>query len=543
MQCSERTGSVWKATATLERPAPLEGSLSADVCIVGGGIAGMTTAYLLGRAGRSVVVLSGSAIGGGETGQTTAHLASANDDRFYEIERLHGDRGARIAYESHAAAIDRIEAIVAEEHIDCDFRRVDGYLFRGGDEPEQLLRRELAAAHRAGFQDAELVARAPVPDFDPGPCLRFPRQGQFHPLRYIAGLSAAVRRDGGLLFSDTLVTRIAGGEAAFVETSAGARVDAKAIVIATNSPVVDRVRVHSKQVPFRTYVVGLRVPSGAIAWALYWDTLDPYHYVRLTAGMDGASDLLLVGGEDHRTGEASDVLSAEARWESLERWARARFPAAGAVELRWSGQVMEPFDAVAFIGRNPMDHPNVFIATGDSGQGMTHGTIAGMLLCELVQGRSHPWQGFYDPSRKTLRALGQYVKDNLGALKHLAEHLGGGEIRAMVDVHAGEGAILQRGGRKIAVYRTEAGMVQQRSAVCPHLGCVVHWNGAEKSWDCPCHGSRFAPTGEVLTGPAVTPLKAIGPPPGADRRAGSRRADEPRAARRSRRGGRSAAGR
>jgi glycine/D-amino acid oxidase-like deaminating enzyme/nitrite reductase/ring-hydroxylating ferredoxin subunit len=511
MQFSERSESVWKTTAPVERPAPLEGSIETEVCIVGAGIAGMTTAYLLARAGRRVVVLSDSAVGGGETGQTTAHLASAIDDRFLEIERLHGDSGAKTSYQSHAQAIDRIASIVDAEQIECELRRVDGYLFLGGDhQPASLLRRELAAARRAGFEDAELLPRVPLPYFDTGPCLRFPRQGQLHPLKYLAGLAAAVRRDGGLLFTDSHVTRCRGGEPALVETSSGARVTAAAVVVATNSPVNDRVRVHSKQAPFRTYVIGLRVPSGSIPWALYWDTLDPYHYVRLASGPDG-DDVLVVGGEDHRTGEASDAAAVEERWARLERWARERFPTAGALEHRWSGQVMEPFDGVAFIGRNPLDARNVLIATGDSGQGMTHGTIAGILLSEMLQGRPHAWEQLYDPSRKTLRALGEYVRDNLEVAKHLVEHLRGGEVDAPYEIRAGEGAIVQRGGRKLAVYRTGTGMLVQRSAVCTHLGCLVHWNSAEKSWDCPCHGSRFAPSGEVLSGPAVAPLR--GEPP------------------------------
>lgn len=507
MKSSERSESVWKATVPLPEFSPLTQDLQADVCIVGAGIAGMTTAYLLTKAGRRVVLLDDNAVGGGETGQTTAHLASAQDDRFTEIERLHGEEGSRLAYESHQAAIERIGSIAQEEGIDCDYERLDGYLFLAPEHGPELLDEELAAAHRAGFTDVERLPRAPLDFFDTGPCLRFPRQGQFHPLKYLHGLARAIEQGGGQIFTGTHAASIQGGSEARVETSDGRVVRADAVVVATNSPVNDKVAIHTKQAPYRTFVIGARVPRSSVPHALYWDTADPYRYVRLQT-TDQGEVFLIVGGEDHKTGQEDD---APARYQRLEAWTRARFPMIEEVALRWSGQVMEPADAMAFIGRNPLDADNVFIATGDSGQGMTHGTIAGMLISDLILGRQNPWEKLYDPSRVTLSssAVLEFAKENLNVAAQYTDWLEGGEVASPEEIPLGMGAVMQRGGAKVAVYRDETGVVIERSAVCTHLGCIVSWNSGERSWDCPCHGSRFAPTGEVLNGPAITGLRPM----------------------------------
>ena len=351
MKTSERSQTVWKATAPLLQFPPLAGDAEADVCVLGAGIAGMSVAYLLAKAGKRVIVLDDNAVGGGETGQTTAHLSSALDDRYSVIERMHGEDGARLAYESHQAAIERIGQIAADEGIDCDYERLDGYLFLSPHDTTDLLDRERDAAHRAGFVDVERLARAPISTFDTGPCLRFPRQGRFHPLKYLEGLARAIQRDGGRIHTGTHATDVKGGSPARVKVREGHTVTARAVVVATNTPFNDRVAIHTKQAPYRTFVIGAIVPSGSVPDALYWDTLEMYHYVRLQRNYegDGAGDLLIVGGEDHKTGHADD---AEDRYRRLEAWTRARFPVER-VEFRWSGQVMEPVDAMAFIGRNP----------------------------------------------------------------------------------------------------------------------------------------------------------------------------------------------
>jgi glycine/D-amino acid oxidase-like deaminating enzyme/nitrite reductase/ring-hydroxylating ferredoxin subunit len=414
------------------------------------------------------------------------------------MEKLHGRDGARLAAESHTAAIDRIEAIARDERIECDFERLDGYLVAARGTSAQFLDRELAAAHRAGLTDVVTVARAPVGAFGTSRCLKFPRQGQFHPAKYLAGLARALERRGGRIFCGTHAAAIEGGSAAKITTTDGRTVSAAAIVVATNTPINDRVTIHTKQAPYSTYVVAARVPRASVTKALYWDTADPYHYVRLHD--DGTGELLIVGGEDHKSGQAHD---GNERFARLEQWTRERFPMAGEIALRWSGQVMETTDGVAFIGGNPGDAANVYIATGDSGMGMTHGTIAGILLTDLIVRRASPWAPLYDPARKMLRAPLEYAKENLNvAAQYVEDYLGSGDVDSADALAPGQGAIVRRGLAKIAAYRDYDGVLHERSAVCPHLGCIVAFDDVEKTWDCPCHGSRFDRYGRVIVGPA-----------------------------------------
>ena len=507
---SGRTTSIWMATTELPPYPALTEDLHADVCVIGAGITGMTTAYLLGRAGKRVAVLDDGPIGGGETSRTTAHCASEMDDFYCEIEKAHGAEGARIAYESHSAAINQIESITREEGIDCDFERLDGYLFLvEGDTPDTL-DEELDAARRAGFTDAVRLERAPIGAFDTGPCLRFPRQGQFHPLKYLIGLARAIERDGGRLFTGTHVKGIEDGSPARVTTGNGRVVTADSVVVATNSPISDRFAIHTKQAPYRTYVIGARVPRDSVTRALYWDTGDPYHYVRLQRVNGGASDghdVLIVGGEDHKTGQEEHT---GAHFGRLERWTRERFPMAQGIDYRWSGQVMEPVDYMGFIGRDPAGGDNVYIATGDSGQGMTHGTIAGILLTDLILGRDNPWAKLYDPGRISIsrQAAGEFAKENINVAAQYTDWVTPAEVSSPDEIKPGTGAVLRRGMTKVAVYRDESGVIHERSAVCAHLGCIVGWNPTERTWDCPCHGSRYDPYGKVLNGPAV---RGLGP--------------------------------
>ncbi|TMH62422.1 MAG: FAD-dependent oxidoreductase [Betaproteobacteria bacterium] len=493
-----RHESVWSATAAMPECGPLEQNVHVDVCVIGGGIAGLSTAYHLCQAGRSVAVLDDGALASGMTRMTTGHLTNMLDDRYFELEKLHGKDAIRVAADSHSAAIERIDEIVRTEGIDCDFSRLDGYLFLAEGDKPGTLDKELDAAHRAGLKDVQLMARAPF-EWDTGPCLRFPRQGQFHPLKYLAGLAQAIRRDGGRIFCHSHADHVEGGVPGLVHVGKHV-VTGDAMVVATNVPINNRLAIHTKQAPYMTYVIAARVPPGSVPQVLAWDTGDPYHYIRLH------DDLLIVGGEDHKSGQAHD---SPQRYRKLEAWARERFPMMREVEFMWGGQIMETIDYLAFIGHNPMDHDNIFVATGDSGMGLTHGTIAGMLLCDLILGRKNPWEKLYSPSRVPVMAAGEFAREDLNMAAQYADWLTPGDVRSADDVARDSGAIVRRGFEKIAVYRDANGAVHECSAVCPHLGCIVQWNPGEQTWDCPCHGSRFDAEGHVINGPANRDLPSV----------------------------------
>jgi len=511
------TASIWYGTFEAPTFPALSRDAAADVCVVGAGIAGLSTAYLLTKAGKQVIVVDDGTIGGGESGRTTAHLANAMDDRIYVLEHVHGDEGARLIVQSHGDAIEQIERIVRTEVIDCDFERVDGFLFLGGSDGVDVLDAELAAAHRVGWTGVSRLDRVPHIEYNLGPCLRFPNQGQFHLLKYLAGLANAIVRGGGRIFCDTKVSSVEGGASCKVETESKHTITADSVCVCTNASITDMFKTHLKQAPYRTFVIAAVIPRDSVPRALYWDTSDPYHYVRvqrLDAPIPGATagaqyDALIVGGEDHKTAHEDD---ATARWERLEQWMRERWPQAREVIYRWSGQVLEPNDYIAFIGRNPDGAQNVYMASGDSGQGMTHGTIAGMLLSDLVRGRQNEWESLYDPRRVSLRAkpMEEFAKENADvALQYIKDYVTPGDVSSEADIPRGEGRVVRHGLHKVAAYCDEDGAVHIHSAACTHLKCIVQWNSAEKSWDCPCHGSRFDPYGKVLNGPAITDLEPV----------------------------------
>lgn len=504
MSCvSKGTIPVWREK---EAPKPdfplLDENQRADVCIVGAGIAGLTTAYLLAKEGKSVIVIDARGISTGETSRTTAHLTAVLDDRFFRLEQLFGVENAHLAADSHRAAIDRIETIVRDEHIDCDFSRLDGFLVVCGENQNKEFEKERDALRRAGFSDMEVLPDVQIPEIQGmGPAARFPRQGAFHIQNYMTGLANAVQRYGGRICTGQVV-EVKGGADARVTTDVGKTIHANAIVVATNAPINDWAAIYTKQAAYRTYVIAYEIAKGSYPDFLLWDMEDPYHYVRVVHGIE--LDMLVVGGEDHKVGQAND---AEQRWQRLDDWAQEYFGQLGPIDYRWSGQVMEPVDSLAFIGRNPMDAENVFIATGDSGNGMTHGTIAGILNSDLIMRRDNPWQKIYDPSRISLKAAPAFVSENVNAVgRMMKDWIKPEEIASVETLARGEGATLRKGATKIAAYRDETGEIHQRSAICTHLGCIVQWNSGEKSWDCPCHGSRFDPCGEVLHAPAVRPL-------------------------------------
>ena len=508
---TQRTVATWfdDVTGMKTYPQP-EAGLSANVCVIGAGISGLTAAYLLLKAGKSVVVLDERGVAAGETGRTSAHLTSANDDYFAEIEKMHGKDGARVAYESHDAAIREIERISLAEKIDCDFKWLDGYLFSIPNDKPDRLQKELDAAQRAGFTDSELLPSTALNGYVNGPAIRFGKQARFHPLKYMLGLAAAVEKMNGRIRVGKRVKEIKGADDKIKSVTISfepgqADVKADALIVATNAPapIPDWVSIYTKQASYTSYMVGLRVPAGSVTDALYWDTEDPYHYARLIPGKDGADDVLIVGGADHKVGQIPDKTDAFAQ---VEQWTRTHFPLAREVVTKWSGEVQEPTDGLGFIGVAPTKGENVYVITGDSGMGLTHGTLGAMLVTDLIMGQENPWQKTYDPSRAALTT--ERVTENANTAAQYVDLVTGGDVASIDDIPAGEGALIRQGLHKLAVYKASDGTFHKMSALCTHLKCVVQWNGTEDTWDCPCHGSRFDATGKVLMGPAVDNLPA-----------------------------------
>ncbi len=483
----------------------LQGHESAEICVIGAGISGLTTAYLLAECGRPVVVLDRGDAFSGETLFSTGHLSNSLGHRYFELQRWHGKAGSKSIAASHTKAIEEIERIIRKEKIECEFERVNGYLITGQDHDLADLQKELHACHEAGLRDVDLITDSQSRLLHCGPCLIFPGQARLHPGKYVRGLILALQKLGGRVFSNTEAVHLEGGQEALVETSRGWNVRCEAIVVAANVPFNDRIAVHSKMAAYQTYVVGIEIENERMDHSLYWDTEDPYHYVR-TCRSPGGVPLLLVGGEDHRTGQNEEE---GAQWAHLVRWASDRMGVKGRILYRWSGEILESHDGVAYIGRNPNDSDNVFIITGDSGNGLTHGTIAGLLIRDLVNGVASPWASVYEPSRVNFRAFPAFVAETTQSTLPYTDWISSGDVVSIQDIPSGEGAVLRDGISKIAAYKDHHQRVHLFSAVCPHLGGIVRWNSLEKTWDCPCHGSRFDRRGKVIHGPAPHGLKPI----------------------------------
>jgi glycine/D-amino acid oxidase-like deaminating enzyme/nitrite reductase/ring-hydroxylating ferredoxin subunit len=480
-----------------------------DVVVIGGGMAGVSVAYNLVRSGRKVILLEDGYIGSGETGRTTAHLVNALDDRYYDLEKQYGKDNAKLIAQSHSAAITHVEKNVHREKIDCSFTRLDGYLFIHPTDDESSLDKEFEAAERAGLE-VEMVTDVPGITHVKR-AIRFKNQAQFHPLNYLKGLCESITKNGSNIYTNTHVKEI---ESDHVITESGYKIKANHVVVATNSPVNNKYVMHLKQSPYRTYVIGATVPKNEIPKALWWDTgnfevnseIPPYHYIR-TIEYNDTHDLLIVGGEDHHTGDTSEEhIPEERRYKQLESWTRFHFPQIQNIEFRWSGQVMEPLGSLAYIGHNPFDKNNVYIVTGDSGNGITHGAIAGMLITDLINGEHNDWEDLYDPARTKFFATGKNIaKEITGTVVNFIKPKHSNGIR-LEDIPVNQGKIVEIEGKKCGAFHDEDGVMHIVSATCTHLGCTIKWNNDEKSWDCPCHGSRFSTNGEVLNGPANKPL-------------------------------------
>jgi glycine/D-amino acid oxidase-like deaminating enzyme/nitrite reductase/ring-hydroxylating ferredoxin subunit len=490
------------------KAARLAGKLKCDVVIMGSGIAGLSAAYELAQTGQKVIVLDRGSIAGGMTARTTAHLAPICDDAISALINLRGVEIAKQFQQSQEAAVARIEQNVSDLSISCNFRRLDAFLFpamgmKVKDAREQCAK-EYKAARKVGAAVSKVIG-VPLKGFENKPVLKYPDQATFHPLKYLRGLAAAIRAKRGRLFANSPVIKIDEQKSSVrVMTERGGVVEASYAIVATNSPISTVAALHSKMAPYRTYAMAFALPKGGLPDALYWDMDDPYHYVRLNPG-PGTIDYLIAGGADHKSGEADD---GDVRFEAVEAWIRELVPGLGKEITRWSGQVLDTTDYCGFIGLNP-GSSRTFVITGDSGQGMTHGALAGLLLRDLIIGASNPWLDVYDPARKTPAGIGNFIRENLTVVRSLAKKLMPGELGSIDELKPGKGGILRDGRVKIAACRDAGGELHLNSASCAHLGCEIQWNTTEQCWDCPCHGSQFAPDGAVLNGPATTPLRKV----------------------------------
>lgn len=493
--------SLWHHTSVIPSFARLTDARGADVVVVGGGISGVTAALLLQRAGKQVILLESRRLGAGETGYTTAHLTEILDTRYHVLESKFGGHQTHLVAQSSRLAIDKIESLVQEFGADsCGFGRVPGYLFAETDEQRAVLELEIDALQRVGAK-ASLVENIPLPFATIG-AIRIDNQAQIHPLEYLAQLTRRLISSGGQIFEQTKMLDVEEGEPCRVHTDAG-ELRAAQVLVLTHVPVANRVAIHTKIAAYRSYAIAGKAPDPEFPPGLFWDLSDPYHYIRRQDMVDGR--YVIIGGEDHKTGKKENTLES---YRALEAYARTHFPGFEA-SVRWSGQIMEPVDGLPFIGRNT-GSTHVYVATGFSGNGITYGTLAAMSLADAVLGIRSPWTDLYDATRvKPVAQSRQYLTENVDFPTHMVtDRFAKGDVKQYQEIPMGEGRLVREQGRMLAVYRDPRGTFHVRSAVCPHLGCHVRWNKAERSWDCPCHGSRFDIEGAVLNGPATTCLKA-----------------------------------
>jgi glycine/D-amino acid oxidase-like deaminating enzyme/nitrite reductase/ring-hydroxylating ferredoxin subunit len=503
---SANTRPLWADTATMAKLDSQSEQVAVDVCIVGAGITGLTAATLLKKAGKTVALIELGRVGSGETSHTTAHLTEVFDIDYRDLISHFGIEGAQLASQSLRRGIERIEQNIHDYGIECDFSRVPGYQFTERSSQVDEIEDEAAEATRLGVPN-EVVETTELP-FHVERAVRFDHQAQMNPTAYLVGLAKRIPGEGSFIFEETRMQEVQedhaakGGRSCRVITDRGVIV-ANQVFVAANVPSSNRYFMHMKIAAYRTYAIAVTTQNNFDTKGLYWDLDEPYHYIR-TFSRDGVNHLI-IGGEDHKTGQDVDTSK---HFQRLEEWARERFEIK-TVTHRWSGQVIEPVDGLPYIGRNSLSE-NIFVATGYSGTGLTMGTVAAMIVSDLILGLENPWVELFEASRmKPLASIKNFISENIDYPSHMiGDRLSPAQAQGTEALREDEGAIVRVEGKKLAAYRDPGGELHLLSPVCPHMGCHVQWNNAEKSWDCPCHGSRFAPTGQLLNGPAVSDLAA-----------------------------------
>ena len=488
-------GSYWHATSPAPGPAyaPLHGDQRVEVAIIGGGITGLTTAQHLKDAGRRVVVLEAGRIGDGTTGGTSAHLDYHPDEGFVKLIKRFGEEPARTMVQARRDAIDQIEQWRQRFQIDCDFVRIPAYLYTESDGGLRSIEKQHEAARRLGAT-CEMSREVPLP-FRSAGGLRLEGCARFHVLQYLRGLAQHIHGDSVTIHENTRVLQPPqDGEPCTLETPTG-RVQADVVIAATHSAFHGICSIDLRVAPYQSYVLEVEVDDST-GDALFWDDAEPYHYTRWTGS--GKPNSLMIGGADHKTGQGGDERQP---YRDLEHYVRDHYRVRD-VRHRWSAELFEPDDGAPYVGRLP-SAGHVYVASGFSGVGLTWGTAAGRLLADLLLGRRNPLAEILKPSRiKPLAEAPEFIKDNLNvARRFVMDRFGGESIGSLDDVAAGTGKLVKYNGRLLAVYREDGGALHVRQPQCTHAGCIVQWNEAERTWDCPCHGGRFAATGERIYGP------------------------------------------
>jgi len=493
VRAAERLQPIWRPVDA--RFPRLSHDLTVDVAVVGAGITGLTLALRLKEAGLKVAVLEMDTVGAGATGHTSGHLTAALDCPYEKLVRRFGLDGATEAARKSMDAIGHIEFLVQKHGISCDFRRVDGWRYVEADKDAKKLEKELDAARSVGL-DVELQSGGPLRFM--ASSLRFHGQGRFDPTAYLSALARLVDGGGSHVFEHTRVARVVDGRPCLVE-AAGYAVRADHVVHATHTPAGLVMPMQARVAPYSTYVIGVQVDAPAPP-DLYWDTADPYHYIR-SVPLPGGGDAVIIGGADHKTGQEPHT---PWRFADLEEYARAHFPVVRVLS-RWTWEVLESVDGLPYIGRLGL-HDRVYGATGFAGTGLTFGTVAALDLAAMILGQEE--KSVFRPQRyKPMTSAARFLKENANVgWRMVRDRVSRADARGLEGIKPGEGGIVDVQGKRTAVYRDRDAEVHALSAVCPHAGGIVQWNEAAMTWDCPLHGSRFAATGQLLCGPATRGL-------------------------------------
>lgn len=498
---SARRLSSWLLSRAPQSYARVGGHRTTDVIIIGGGITGLTTAALLKQRGFQVVVLEAHRLAEGATGYTSAHLTTAFERSYVELARALGIEPLRQLVAARRQSIEAIARLAHTYDIDCDFQSLPGYWTATTPEQMARLRDELEVVRAV---DATTAWSDDVPNGLGLAAIRFAEQAAFDPVQYVRGLARVVHGDGSVVFENSPVVAVEDGERVTVRT-ADAELRANAVVLATHTPIGRNV-VHAEMVPYRSYVASCELaPDAAFPRALIWDLDTPYHYARPVRSLEG-EPLVLIGGNDHKTGETHDT---HRHYAELEAFARTRY-GIREVNNAWSTELFETCDGLPFIGASPGEK-NVWIACGYGGDGLTWGTLAAHVLTDAIAGTPHALATQLSPTRlPSLSGSKRLIADNLHIAAHFVkDRLRQGDIASVHDLKPGHGALVTIGGHKIAAFRETSGTLHTFSAACTHMKCIVQWNKSEQTWDCPCHGGRFSATGAVISAPPTKPLTPV----------------------------------